>query len=148
MSEFDDIHSEYMELDGFVGFRPLRFYLVAFEHHRNPKEYFQVRRMRDEHSYTFLSLSMAYTATWTGLPGEKRDAANIYPLLNPIKRITTCETIGDSKRYVDYFDVLVVNYFTSSRQIPTFSNQIGKQMETINFRFRRRSLFSVRPMPH
>ena len=84
MSEFDDIHSEYMELDGFVGSRVFRFYLVAFEHHPNPKEYFQVRRMRDEYSPTFSSLSMAYTATWTALPPEKRGSANIYALLNPI----------------------------------------------------------------
>ena len=147
MSEFDDIHSEYMELDGFVGSRPLRFYLVAFEHHPNPKEFFRVRRMRDEHSYTFLSLSMAYTATWTGLPRERRDAANVYPLLNPIKRITTGETIGNSKRYVDYFDVLIVDYFTNSLQIPTFSEQVRRLVETITFRFRRKSLFSVRPMP-
>ena len=146
MSEFD-IYGEYMELDGFVGSRPLRSYLVAFEHHPNPKEFFKVRRMRDEHSYTFLSLSMAYTATWTGLPGEKRGAADIYPLLNPIKRITTSETIGNSKRYVDYFDVLIVDYFMRSLPNATSPYEIKKLVETITFRFRRKSLFSVRPMP-
>jgi hypothetical protein len=136
-----------MELDGFVGFRPLRFYLVAFESHPNAKEFFKVRRIRDENSPTFLSLSMAYTAKWSGLHPEKRGRAEIFASLNPIRKITTCETIGNSKRYVDYFDVLIVDCFMRSLPNATSPYQIKKLVETITFRFRRKSLFSVRPMP-